>query len=70
MADFVATLCHEKKCPVCGKVFSIPAWAFEDYTYKVRNVGCENYKHCCSYSCYSKIINDNNTKLRKRYKNG
>lgn len=70
MADFVATLCTEKKCPCCGETFYIPAWMLEGYTYRLRLLGCEGYKYYCSYSCYSKIINDQNIKFKKRYKNG
>lgn len=66
MADWIANLCHKKKCPICGKTFYIPTWMYEGYTYKVRNIGHETYKYYCSYSCYSKNMNEQNKKLKSK----
>lgn len=64
MSDYSAKLGSNKKCPVCGKTFFIPAWALDDYVYKSGSQ--KHYKYCCSYSCYSKTIDAYNQKLKSR----
>lgn len=64
MADYVTNLCSEKKCPVCGKTFFLPSWMVENYVYKL--VFKDRYKYICSYTCYSKAIDERNKKKPRK----
>lgn len=48
----------DKKCMVCGKTFFLPSWMQEGYTYRI------NCRYCCSYTCYSKAIDEGHRKTK------
>ena len=54
---------YDKVCCVCGETFFLPSYMRPNYTYRVR-IGDNYYKYCCSYTCYSKKIDEQNRKRR------